>query len=357
MIKYFLVLSSFLILVNGFTYDLNDFYRYDAKLGQKTDSVYQSLSMEERVGQMIVVAAGRLGQSETVINELITKNKIGGIILLNGTMQGFTEMKAAYQKLNKGLPLLFSADAEPSLIAYKIKGSTPVKKANEMLSRKEVLTYTEIICKDLNKIGIQYNYAPVVDMSPNKVVSSRSFGDNADTAQAWAKVFIEATQKNGIAATAKHFPGHGYVVGDTHKQLVYINGEMKEVKNYVPLINAGVISIMVGHIAVKNNEEFGTNDLPATCSNVIVTKLLKEKLQFKGLVITDAMNMGGVAKVPNCELKAAQAGCDIILMPVNASKAINDIVLAVSQDKIFEEQIAASVKKIIRLKICLGLIP
>ncbi|MFD1553611.1 glycoside hydrolase family 3 protein [Putridiphycobacter roseus] len=354
--KYFLLMCSFGFITSCFAFGLNDFYKYNAKLAQKTDSVYQTLTKEERVAQMIVVAAGRLGQPASVIEQLITKNKIGGIILLNGTMQGFTEMKLAYQKLNKGLPMIFSADAEPSLIAYKIKGSSPVKKANAMLSREEVLTYTEIICKDLKKIGIQYNYAPVVDMSPNKVVSSRSFGNNADTAQAWAKVFIETSQKNGIVATAKHFPGHGYVVGDTHKQLVYINGEMKEVKNYIPLINSGVISIMVGHIAVKNNAKYETNDLPATCSKKMVTGLLKNELNFEGIVITDAMNMGGVVKVPQCELKAAQAGCDIILMPVNAAKAIQDIVNELSIDADFEQQIAASVKKIIRLKICLGLI-
>mgnify|MGYP000029377950 CR=1 FL=1 len=193
-------------------------------------------------------------------------------------------------------------------------------------------------------------------MSPNEAISYRAFGNDPDTAQVWSRVFIEETQRQGIVATAKHFPGHGYVVGDTHKKLVYIEGEMKEVDNYKPLIEAGVLSIMVAHIAIKNNEKYQTNDLPSSVSRTIVTDLLKDQMNFKGLVVTDAMNMGGVASIPNCELKAAQAGCDLILMPINEEKALFDILGSTQSDEAFKKQVYASVRKIIRLKICLGLI-
>lgn len=337
-------------------YFLNDFYQYNAALAQKTDSIFNTLIEQDKVAQMIVAAAGRLGKPDSEINRLIREKKLGGIIMLNGTKQGFVQMIGRYKVLNKGLPLVFSADAEPTLIGSKIKGTNPVKKANEMISREEVVYYTKIICKDLKQIGIQYNYAPVVDMSPNKTVSKRSFGLNADTAQIWSNIFIQETQKNGIVATAKHFPGHGYVKGDTHEKLVFIDGELKEVNNYIPLIKGGVISIMIAHIAIKNNVKYQTNGLPSSCSKVIVTDLLKNKMGFNGLVITDALNMGGVVSIPNCELKAAKAGCDILLMPVNEDKAINDIINEMKIDPSFKQSIYASVKKIIRLKICLGLI-
>ncbi|MFK8037348.1 MAG: glycoside hydrolase family 3 N-terminal domain-containing protein [Crocinitomicaceae bacterium] len=340
----------------SWSYDLKDFFQYHPALAQKTDSIFQSISKQERVAQMIVVAAGRLGKPTSVIKQLITEKYIGGIILLNGSKQGFIEMKNQFQTLNKTLPLIFSADAEPTLINRKITGTTPVKKASQMLSRKEVVYYTQLICKDLKQIGITYNYAPVVDMSPNKVVSSRSFGNNSDTAQIWSKLFIDETQQMGIVATAKHFPGHGYVKGDTHEKLVYIDGEMKEVKNYIPLINSGVISIMVAHIAIKNNEKYNTDNQPSTCSRKIVTGLLKNELNFRGIIITDAMNMGGVIRVPNCELEAVKAGCDVVLMPVDPKKAVSDILDGISKDPILEQQVYASVKKVIRLKICLGLI-
>ena len=353
--KFVFFLLSF-IAYTSYGYNLEDFYRYDAKLAQKTDSVFSTLTKRQKVAQMVVVAAGRLGQPNSLIEELIKEQYIGGILLLNGTKQGFKELRQKFDNLNQGLPLIFSADAEPTLINRKITGTTPVKNANQMLSRKEVIYYTQIICQNLKQIGINYNYAPVVDMSPNEVVSSRSFGHNADTAQIWSRLFIEASQSNGIVATAKHFPGHGYVKGDSHKNLVFIDGELKEVNNYVPLINSGLLSIMIGHIGIKNNNEYDTKGMPATCSRSVVTGLLKDKLGFKGLVITDAMNMGGVVQVPNCELKAVQAGCDLILMPVDAKKAVNDIFEAIEKDKNFEQQVNASVKKVIRLKFCLGLL-
>ena len=355
--KIIFILSIFISCIGlSQQYTLQDFFVYDANLAQKTDSIFNTLTDTSRIGQMIIPAAGRLGKSDEHINYLASHQYIGGVILLNGTKTGFIDKIKTFNGKNKGLPLIYSADAEPSLIGYKIKGCEPVKKANLMLSREEVRKYANIICKDLKEIGINYNYAPVVDMSPNKVISNRSFGNNSDTAQIWANIFIQETQKNGIVATAKHFPGHGYVVGDTHKKLVYIDGEMKEVKNYIPLINNGVLSIMVAHIAIKNNEKYNTNDLPATCSKNIVTGLLKNEMKFKGIVITDALNMGGVASIPNCELKAAMAGCDALLMPVNEEKALFDILNETKTNPAFKQQIYSSVKKIIRLKICLGIL-
>lgn len=340
-------------------YGLQDFFKYDAHLEQKVDSIFDTMNDTSRVGQMIIPAAGRLGKSQEHLNALIEKNYVGGILLLNGTKEGFTQMVSDFDALNAangGLPMLYSADAEPSLIGYKIKNCTPVKKANLMVSREEVRKFALSICNDLNDIGINYNYAPVVDMSPNEAISFRAFGNDADTAQIWSRIFIEETQKQGIVATAKHFPGHGYVVGDTHKKLVYIDGDMLEVHNYDPLIEAGVLSVMVAHIAIKNNPEYNTNDLPSSVSRKIVTDLLKNEMGFKGLVVTDAMNMGGVASIPDCELKAAQAGCDLLLMPVDEEKALKDIVGEIAKDPQFKQQIYASVRKIIRLKICLGLI-
>ncbi|MFT5820678.1 MAG: beta-N-acetylhexosaminidase [Crocinitomix sp.] len=354
-----IVLSLSILTSFAQDYSLSDFFVYDAELEQKIDDVFDGLNDTSRAGQMIIPAAGRLGKSQEHLNTLLAKNYIGGILLLNGTKEGFTTMVNDFNTLNdssNGLPLLYSADAEPSLIGYKIKNCTPVKKANQMISRAEVKKFAASICEDLNDIGINYNYAPVVDMSPNEAISYRAFGDNSDTAQIWSRVFIEETQKAGIVATAKHFPGHGYVVGDTHKKLVYIDGEMKEVENYTPLIKAGVLSIMVAHIAIKNNDKYNTNDMPSTVSRKIVTDLLKHEMKFKGVVVTDAMNMGGVASIPNCELKAAQAGCDLILMPVDEEKALFDIIGGMQADEGFQKQVYASVRKIIRLKICLGLL-
>jgi beta-N-acetylhexosaminidase len=135
-----------------------------------------------------------------------------------------------------------------------------------------------------------------------------------------------------------------------------IDGEMKEIKNYPELIANGVLSIMVAHIAVENNKEYSTDGLPSTCSEKIVTKLLKDSLGFKGLVVTDAMNMGGVVNVPNASSKAVAAGCDIVLMPLDAKKSHQELLKLYRTDKNFKAKVDASAKKIIRMKIALGLL-
>ena len=168
--------------------------------------------------------------------------------------------------------------------------------------------------------------------------------------------FIENTQKQNIVATAKHFPGHGLVSGDTHKELQTITGEMLEVKNYPALIENGVLSIMIAHIAVRNNAKYDTQGLPSTLSEKIVTKLLRDSLGFKGLIVTDAMNMGGVNSVPLSSSKAVRAGCDIILMPADVTKTLAELLNLYRKDPLFKQRVDESAKRIIRMKIALGLI-
>ena len=172
-----------------------------------------------------------------------------------------------------------------------------------------------------------------------------------------SKQFIKTTQEQGIVATAKHFPGHGLVSGDTHKKSVYIDGDLQELEVYPPLIDAGVLSIMMAHITIENNPKYSTDGLPASCSRKIVTGLLKEELGFKGLVITDALNiMKAVTIIDNAPLLASKAGNDMLLMPIDETETINSILAEMSIDSIYRQQVYQSVKKIIRLKVYLGLI-
>lgn len=339
--------------------DLNSYLTDREDLSEKVDSVFNTMSTESKVAQLIMPAAGRLGHSEERIKYLIDNNYIGGILLLNGTKQQFTDWVVEYNKRVEGLgqlPFLYSADAEPSLVNRKIIGSKTVKKANLITSEEEVLEVTKSISNDLNDIGINYNFSPVVDQAKNKTVGYRGFGTDPKNIVPYSDVFIQQTQAQNIIATAKHFPGHGLVSGDTHKSLQMINGELKEVKYYPPLIENGVLSIMVAHIAVANNKEYNTDGFPATTSKVIIQDLLRDSLNFKGLIVTDAMGMGGVVKIPNANVKAIAAGCDIILMPKDAEKAHNAIMEKYTSDEVFTETVNASVKRIIRMKICLGLI-
>lgn len=365
--KKIVVLLFLLITADSFAQDstqnkflLSDYYLPVPQLTEKVDLLYASMSDEQRVGQVIMPAAGKLGKSTDHVLKLVKEGKIGGIILLNGTKASFQELSHLFDSTSRAngfLPMIFSADAELSLINMKIKETQKVKYANKIRSEKVLQDETKKICDELNAMHIQWDFAPVVDLSPNKTVSFRSFGLNKDTIVQFSNEFISILQKNNIVATAKHFPGHGYVVGDTHKQLVYIDGEMKEVEVYVPLIKNKVLSVMVGHIAVKNNEKYNTNDLPSTVSRNIVTGLLREEMGFNGIIITDAMGMGGVSSIEHNGLKAAMAGCDVILMPKDEEEVYNDILAEIKKNEEYRKQFEQSVKRILRLKYCLGLIP
>lgn len=340
-------------------FNLGDFYSNDPELNEAVEKTFSAMTSSDRVAQLIMPAIGEYGQKEATIDSLVKTGKIGGILLLNGTVKEFTNWVNKYNKWNDSLgslPFLYSADAEPSLVNRKIKNSTTVTKANKIQTKKGVIETAETIAEDLNKIGINYNFAPVVDMSPNKTVGWRSFGHVPDSVIPWSQAFIEATQSRNILATAKHFPGHGFVEGDTHKKLVYIDGEFKEVKNYIPLIEEGVLSIMIAHIAVKNNAMYGTEDMPASTSQTIVSGLLRDSLGFEGLVVTDAMNMGGVSSIKNADILAVKAGCDIILMPLDAFEAHNNLMIKYSTDQSFQKILNKACKRIIRAKLCLGLL-
>ena len=359
--RLFQITTFFLFSITSFlnaqekNFTLKDFHTNNIELDNQVLNHFNTLTDGEKVAQLIMPAIGAYGQTEATIDQLTKEKKIGGVLLLNGTKTEFTTWVNKYNKWNfetESLPFLYSADAEASLVNRKIKNSTVVAKANTLKTIKEVTEVAGIISKDLNEIGINYNFAPVVDVSPNKTVGWRSFGHEPDSVIPWSEAFIQETQKHNIIATAKHFPGHGYVEGDTHKKLVYIKGEMKEVKNYPPLIKNGVVSIMIAHIAVENETQFNTNGLPASISKEIVTDLLRDSLNFKGLIVTDAMNMLGVSTIPGSNVKAIDAGVDILLMPLNAAKAHEEILEKYTTDIVFKAKVDESCKRIIRAKIC-----
>ncbi len=344
----------------GQEFSLNSFLTENSELDRKTDSIFQSLDQKAIIAQLLMPAVGRLGRTKDTIDAYIKDGCIGGVLMLNGSKDQFTEWIKDFNNIVKNsgqLPFLFSADAEPSLVNRKITGTKTVPRANTIKSKEETEKVAVSISQDLNDIGINYNFSPVVDMSANKTVGYRGFGTKPENIVPFSNAFITRSQEHNIIATAKHFPGHGLVSGDTHKSLQVIDGEMKELQNYTPLIENGVLSIMVAHIAVKNNEEFGTKGLPATASYKIVTELLRDSLGFKGLIVTDAMNMGGISKLPSASAKAIGAGCDIVLMPKNVRVAHKEISNWYTNNRGFREKVNQAAKRIIRMKICLGLIP
>ena len=340
-------------------YNLDDYLKSSSFLDNRVNEIFSQLNDTSIVAQLLMPAIGKYGQSKKIIDSCISSGIIGGLLMLNGTKETFTTWIKEIEDINSSngnLPFLYSADAEPSLVNRKIIGSQTVKKANQIISKQEAIQSATTISNDLLSIGINYNFAPVVDFSKNKTVGYRGFGSKRENLIPWSIEFINETQSKNIIATAKHFPGHGLVSGDTHQSLQVIDGALKELSTYPPLIKSGVLSVMVAHIAVKNNSKYDTKGLPATTSSIIVNDLLRDSLGFKGLIVTDAMNMGGVTQVKNSETKSIEAGCDIILMPVNVFKAHKNILEKYKEDNSFRKSVNESAKRIIRMKICLGII-
>jgi len=342
-------------------YQLNDFFNeQNIVLECKVDSIFNTLSEREKVAQMIITSMGDLGKSDRTVEQLVSQKKVGGVIFLKGEK---ADQKRRVQTLNNitrrqnGVPLLFSMDAEPSLINGRLKGSKKIGPTVNIKSLVQSDIITNLINTELKEVGVLHNYAPVLDVSTsNAAIKKRSYGSNKDSVVLLANRFIQKSQEDGIIATAKHFPGHGLVKGDTHKKSVFIDGEMLEVDNYKPLIKDGVLSIMVAHIVVKNNRAYDTNGMPSTLSENIVTGLLREKLNFKGIIITDALNiMKAVTIHDNAPLLASKAGCDILLMPISEERTINSILEEMARNPFYEAQVHTSIRRILRLKICAGL--
>ncbi len=341
-------------------YKLTDFFAENENLDRDVQKIFDGLSLEERASQMIITAAGKYGKPHDEVKELVKGKMVGGVLLLNGTREGFTQLVKELNSISKqsnSVPQIFSADAEPSLINNKIKGTTPVVKTSEIRSAAESEQAAATISNDLLNIGIHQNYAPVIDISQsNEAIGNRSFGSDPLEVLSLAMTFVETSMEMNIVPTVKHFPGHGNVKGDTHEKLVFIDGELTELNNYIPFIDANVSSIMVAHLAIKNNKKYDTKGLPATCSRIIVTDLLRNEMQFKGLIITDAMNMGALNDFGNAPLMAAEAGCDLILMPNDVKKLNAELAKKLGEKTMMRNQLETSVKRVLRLKLCLGMI-
>lgn len=336
------------------------FYHPDAALNAKVDSIYNSMSNQERAAQMIMTAsstATQLGYPFASAKKMVDNDIAANVVFLKGNSSEFKQEAIQFNKSkssrNKLLPLL-ACDCEPTLLPGKFIDVTDIQPASLQKNKEDVIENTQKINDVIKKVGIELNFAPIVDIALNKsVINKRSFGSNNDSIVMLSGQFVTTSQQAGIGATLKHFPGHGAVKGDSHKQSVYIDGALTELSNFKKIIqsNEPPVSVMVGHIVVQNNPKYNTNGLPATLSRTIVTDLLRNELQFDGIITTDALNMVAAAKVTNADWKAVEAGVDLVLMPKDAALLNKNIVAALLKHDVMSKQLEASIKRIIKLKL------
>jgi beta-glucosidase-like glycosyl hydrolase len=328
------------------------------------------MTLKEKIGQMIGCGyAGRFVNRDSGtlkrLKSLTIEHKIGGFILYMGEVYETARLTNNLQKAAK-IPLLIAADLERGL-GTKITGATlfpPLMSLGAAGSEELIYQMGRITALEARSIGIHMTYSPVVDVNvnpDNPIINVRSLGEDPEQVGRLAASFIKGCQDFGLLATAKHFPGHGDTDMDSHSVLPTIEGDRDrldrvELFPFKRAIEAGVRTIMTAHLRLPALDS--TPDMPATLSKPIITDLLRKKLGFSGMIVTDAMNMGGITTLYSpgeAAIKAVQAGVDMILIPPEPENVIESLVKAVKEGIIQEKTINESVRRILEAKARLGL--
>ncbi len=329
------------------------------------DSIYNNLTLDEKIGQLFFIQATSKNKnnSEKILNNI--KNfKIGGLIFSTGHPSIQANLTNKYQNASK-TPLMISMDAEWG-VGMRLD-SVPKFPWNMSLGAiKNDLLIEKIgseIGYQFKRLGIHMNFAPVIDINTNPknpIIGNRSYGENKINVSEKGISFTKGIQSNNVLATAKHFPGHGDTSKDSHLTLPTINFDEKRIKKvelypFKKLIEDGLSAVMIAHLNVPSLEK--ENMLPSTLSKNIIEKTLIKELNFNGLIITDALEMKGVAEFTkkNVDLMAFLAGNDILLMSSDISKGVKSIKKSIKKGKISEQRLARSVKKILKAKYKVGL--
>ena len=343
---------------------IEHFHEYYDSNKQKSwvDSVYTALNFDERMGQLFMVSAysNKDSTHTKAIDKLIVDQKIGGLIFFQGGPMRQAKLTNRYQAQSK-VPLLIANDAEwglsmrlDSTYRYPWNMTLGAIKDKTLLEKVGVQ-----LAEQSKRMGIHFNFAPVLDINTNPknpIIGFRSFGEDKYNVTESALAEMKGYQSLGLLATGKHFPGHGDTSVDSHSALPTITFSRQrlnaiEFYPYKKLINAGLASVMVAHLNVPSLE--WRENLPSSVSHNIITGVLKNQLQFKGLIFTDALNMKAAKnfRAPGeIDLEAFMAGNDILLCAEDVPVAKEKICMAYQNGFISEERLAYSVKKILKYK-------
>ena len=335
---------------------------------QVDDSIKQNISLKDKISQMVMIRMdGNFHNNESWkkkdIEYFIKKYKIGGLITFTGNIHGTFENIKYFQSISE-TPLFIASDYERGLGVF-INGTLFPSNMAVAATGDKNYSYLQgkITAIEAKSIGVNFILAPVLDINNNKnnpIINFRSYGDNPEVVSEYGLSFIEGIQDQGLIACAKHFPGHGNTNTDSHTRLPIIDISKEELYNnelypFKKAVLSGVKSIMTGHIVIPSIDK---DNIPATFSKKIVNDILIEDWNYNGLIITDALEMGALtSNVWHGEsaIKAIEAGADIILLPLNATSAIESIYTAVQNGRISVDRINYSYNKIIKQKESMGL--
>ncbi len=344
-------------------------------LPSTAQGILNTMTLEEKVYQMFIVLpeaitnVSPVTQSGEVTRKGIQTYPVGGIIYMSQNIKNPSQCKSMISGIQSytRIPLFISVDEEGGRVARignnPDMGTTKFPGMGSITTTDGAYNVGRTIGSDIRQFGFNLDFAPVADVNSNinnQVMGDRSFGSDAHQVAVMVAAAVRGFRDSNTLCTLKHFPGHGDTSNDSHNGYTELNKTLQELEEveFVPFregINAGADFVMMGHLSVP---KVTGNGLPATLSPTMVG-ILRNNLGFKGLIITDAMNMGAIVKQytsAQAAVMAVQAGIDVILMPKNLQEAANGVIQAVRNGTISEARINDSVLRILQTKINHGII-
>lgn len=346
-------------------------------------AILNNMTLEEKVGQMFLVnlealdaTQGNFYEHRTFTDEMqktLSEYPVGGVIFFSRNIETRTQTIALIEKLqeNTTVPLWISVDEEGGDVA-RIANNSNMKTTKfpsmEIIGATEGADYCYdmgvTIGTEISELGFNLDFAPVSDVRTNESnteIGNRSFGSNADLVAELSSAVVKGLQSTNVSATLKHFPGHGDADGDTHQASVNIESDLNRLRNvdFVPFrqgIKAGADFMMISHISISR---VAGNTIPASLSSLVMQDIVRDELEFDGVIITDAFDMKAITNLYTSQeaaVKAIKAGADVVLIPENFTAAYNAVANAVITEEISESQINESVLRILKTKIKRGLI-
>jgi len=362
--------TLFLSIGIMFTAKAQNFYKQTPAAKHWVDSVFNSLSQDERIAQLMVVRLsaktpdGVVFYDDKVTNDIHNHN-IGSICLFQGSPVQQANFVNQFQQMAK-TPIMFCIDGETGLgMRYDSVAKLPDQLTIGAINDKTlVYEIGKAMGKQCKRTGIQVDYAPVVDINNNPnnpVINFRSLGEDKYKVAADAVQIMRGLQSEGVMACAKHFPGHGDVAVDSHLDLPVINKSLKQLDSlelypFKTVFNEGIGSVMIAHLSIPAIDS--TPNMPTSLSPNNVNGLLRKQLHFQGISFTDALEMKGVAKYfpqGQAAVQSLKAGNDMLCLPGDVDTCISTIKAALQNGELDWEKINASVKKVLLAKYHLGL--
>ncbi|MCK5851918.1 serine hydrolase [bacterium] len=328
------------------------------------DTIIQNLTLEEQIAQLIWIPVSNVPKQQEETLKIIKEYNVGGVIFFKNKVDNVVTLINQYQHISK-IPLMIAIDAEwgPGMRLTDTMRFPYAMTLGALQNDSLIQQMGEQIGRQLKRVGVNMNLAPVVDVNTNPenpVIGYRSFGENKEKVARKGLAYVLGIQSQGIIATAKHFPGHGDTHQDSHLILPTVKSDAKKLRNvelypFKKLIDGGVLAVMSAHLNVPAIAKTNT---PATLSSEIITDLLKKELGFKGLVVSDAMNMQGLTRFSNSstvEPLALLAGNDVLEFVNDVPQAIENIKNAVTQGIISAKLIKEKCRKVLEYKTLVNL--